>query len=280
MKHREKGVLKNSVMCFYTPTTTALEYLFYYNYTGLFYCDSQYRISRGLNEFHEPYLLAFVNKGVLHLEYQDKHFTAQENQCLFFDCRQPHCYYAENNTAFQFVHFGGNISEYYYQRMCLNQQNSFQPTNPQALSACLSSILEKAEEKIPNEHVISSYIHRLMGLLLSSTEAFSSLNAKRVASAVRFMEENIADAITLSDIAAHLVLNPYYFSRIFHQYTGSGPYNYLLNLRISHGKMLLMTTYDSVTAISEKCGFNSAVHFINIFKQKVGMTPLQFRKFH
>lgn len=280
MKHREKGVLENSVMCFYTPSTTAIDYLFYYNYTGLFYCDSNYCIRRSLNEFYEPYLFIFVNKGRMHLEYLNRHFTVQENECLLFNCRLAHCYYAEDHTTFQFVHFGGNISDYYYQKMCQNQQYSFRPSNPQALSSSLSSILEGAEEKIPNEHLISAHIHRLLGQLLTSRESFSSLNAQRIASAVRFMEENISNDITLNEIADHLSINPYYFSKIFRQYTESAPYDYLLNLRISHAKMLLITTYDAVAAVAELCGFNSTVHFINIFKRKVGMTPLQFRKSH
>lgn len=280
MKHREKGVLENSVMCFYTPSTTAIDYLFYYNYTGLFYCNSAYCIRRSLNEFYEPYLFMLVKKGRMHLDYLGKHYTAGENECLLFDCRLAHCYYADDRTIFQFVHFGGNISDYYYQRLCQNNQYSFHPSNPQAISGCLSTILEKAEEKIPNEHLISAQLHQLMGLLLKSKESFSSLNAKRISSAVQFMEENIPNDITLVEIAEHVNLNPYYFSKIFRQYTDSSPYDYLLNLRISHAKMLLMNTYDSVNNIAELCGFNSSVHFINIYKRKVGMTPLQFRKAH
>lgn len=280
MLHNEKGVIGNSVMCFHTPSTAALDYLFYYNYSGLFYCNSTYRIQRALNEFYEPYLFIFVNKGCMHLDFLGKSYTAHHNECLLFDCRKAHCYYAEDNTIFQFVHFGGNISDYYVQKICENQQHAFRPQNPQAISSCLSRILESSEENIPNEHLISSDIHQLLSLMMTSRETFSSLNAKRIASAVHFMEEHLGQAVTLDDLADQAGLNAYYFSKLFKQYTESSPYDYLLNLRISHAKMLLMTTFDSVASITEQCGFNSPVHFIKIFKKKVGYTPLQFRKTH
>ena len=166
------------------------------------------------------------------------------------------------------------------QKLCENQQHVFKPLNPQAISACFSRILEFTEENIPNEHLISSDIHQLLSLMMSSRETFSSLNAKRIASAVHFMEEHLHQDITLTDLSDQAGLNSYYFSKLFKQYTDSSPYDYLLNLRISHAKMLLMTAFDSVASISEQCGFNSPAHFIKIFKRKWAARPCSTAKTH
>ncbi|MGI6010051.1 MAG: AraC family transcriptional regulator [Ruminococcus sp.] len=278
--HHEKGVYGNSLMYFHTPSTTALDYLFYYNYCGLFYCNSLYRIQRGDNEFYEPYLFIFVKEGCMHLDYKGGHYEAHKNECLLFDCRLAHCYYAENDTVFQYIHFGGNISDYYIQRICENNQHAFTPANPHALTSALSRLLIYTGEPIPQEHIISAGIHQMLSLILASSEIHSSLNGRRVSDAVKYMTAHLSEDITLEDIAGQTGLNPSYFSRLFRRYTDTSPYDYLINLRISHGKMLLMTTAHSILTISEECGFKDPVQFAKIFKKKSGFTPLQFRKSH
>ena len=120
----------------------------------------------------------------------------------------------------------------------------------------------------------------LLALCLAGSETHSSLNGQRVIKAVRYMTDHLAEPISLEDIAGQTGLNPSYFSRLFRRYTDTSPYDYLTNLRISHGKMLLITTSESVTSISEACGFGDPVQFTKIFKKKSGFTPLQFRRSH
>ncbi|MGI6011903.1 MAG: hypothetical protein ACOX8H_10480 [Ruminococcus sp.] len=68
MKHREKGVYGNSTMVFHTPSTAALENLFYLNYVGFFHCNSNYKIKRKMNEMYEPYLFILVLQGTIQLD--------------------------------------------------------------------------------------------------------------------------------------------------------------------------------------------------------------------
>lgn len=278
MFYQEKGVYGNSVMHFHTPSTAALEYLFYCNYCGLFYCNRLYRICRTQHEFYEPYLFVFVKKGCLHLDYKELHYHAHSGECLLFDCRLAHCYYADDNTVFQYIHFGGNISDYYFNRLSDKDRHHFCPSNADAISGALSRLLINMEDPMPNEHVISSDIHHLLSLLLTGSQQHSSLNAQRINAAIRFMDAHLSENITLDDISAEAGLNASYFSRLFRQYADTSPYDYLASLRISHAKRLLVATSDSVAAIAEACGFHDPVHFSKTFKKRCGHTPLQFRK--
>ncbi|MGI6006680.1 MAG: helix-turn-helix domain-containing protein [Ruminococcus sp.] len=280
MKHTEKGVLENSTMCFHTPSTAALQHLFFLNYVGYFHCNSNYRISRSLNELFEPYLFLLVLRGKMQLDYKGQHYEASSGECLFFDCRLPHCYYTTSTASFQYVHFGGNLSDYYYQRICGSDRYSFRAQNPEALSSCLSRLEEEAEQKIINEHIISAHIHMLLSLTLSSRENYASENSGRIAKCINYMKEHIHQSVTLQDLSDYVSLSPYYLSRLFKRYTDSSPGEYLMNLRLSHAKMLLITTSRSVTDISEMCGFQSSAHFIGTFRKRIGITPLQFRKTH
>ena len=73
-------------------------------------------------------------------------------------------------------------------------------------------------------------------------------------------------------------MSKYHLSRIFKKYTGFSPYEYLLNERLTQGKTLLQNTRLSVEEIAQRVGFNSASHFIRMFRKYEGLTPLQFRK--
>ena len=44
-------------------------------------------------------------------------------------------------------------------------------------------------------------------------------------------------------------------------------------------KILLCTTENSISEISEACGFLEPSNFINHFKKNTGMRPTEYRKF-
>ena len=280
MKHTEKGVVEGSTMYYHTPSTAALQHLFFLNYSGYFHCNSNYRITRRQNEMYEPYLLMLIRSGKMQLDFQGQHYEAEAGECLYFDSRCAHSYYTTSTASFQFAHFGGNLSDYYYERICNNHRHSFRPDNPEAISSCFSKIEEETEQRIIDEHLLSAHIHMLLSLVLSNRENYATENSRRVASCINYMKEHIQQPITLQDLADHVHLSTYYFSRLFKKYTNASPGEYLLNLRLSHAKMLLITTPYPISQISDLCGFNDSVHFINIFRKKIGATPLQFRKTH
>lgn len=51
-------------------------------------------------------------------------------------------------------------------------------------------------------------------------------------------------------------------------------------MRLDMAKQLISQTNESVTNISEQCGFSNVYHFCRIFKEKTGYTPLNYRNTH
>jgi two-component system response regulator YesN len=52
----------------------------------------------------------------------------------------------------------------------------------------------------------------------------------------------------------------------------------LKNLRIGKATELLETTELKVLEISEKVGFDNAKHFNRVFKNMLGVTPMEYRQ--
>lgn len=73
-------------------------------------------------------------------------------------------------------------------------------------------------------------------------------------------------------------LNKNHFARMLQKNSGFKLTDYLNNLRIEHALVLLKTHPDhTVQAIAANSGFNNMSTFYILFKQKVGMTPSEYK---
>lgn len=102
--------------------------------------------------------------------------------------------------------------------------------------------------------------------------------ARTVIAVQKYLEARYNEEITLRQTAADFFINMYYLSHLFRRTTGLSFKEYLILLRISRAKDRLFASDDSITDIASGCGFNNVNHFIRIFRQHVGQTPLQYRK--
>lgn len=59
--------------------------------------------------------------------------------------------------------------------------------------------------------------------------------------------------------------------------TTKTPAEVVRELRLKHACTLLVTTNINMTELANNIGFKTAENFINIFKDKYGMTPLEYR---
>ena len=84
--------------------------------------------------------------------------------------------------------------------------------------------------------------------------------------------------ITLSAAADAAGYVPTYFSRVFRECTGMTFYSYLTMYRIAVAELKLVSTDKSINEIALSSGFGSVKTFDRIFKDKLGTSPLRYRK--
>ena len=108
-------------------------------------------------------------------------------------------------------------------------------------------------------------------------ESVPSANNELVKKAVHYISRNYALPVTLESVAAHVHLNPSYFSTMFRQATGSTFKEYLNMVRIEESKRLLANTSYSVIDIAVATGFEDQSYFSKVFKKYTGLTPKQYR---
>jgi AraC family transcriptional regulator len=102
----------------------------------------------------------------------------------------------------------------------------------------------------------------------------------RLRRAIDFMEANLGQPITLSDIAIHTGLSRMHFAAQFRLATGSTPHSFLLVRRIERAKRLLCDHRLQIVQVASAVGFNSQAHFTTVFRKVTGHTPGFWRLQH
>lgn len=92
-----------------------------------------------------------------------------------------------------------------------------------------------------------------------------------------YIEAHLAYPITLSDLAGEAALSEFHFARMFRQSMNMAPHQYVMQRRMALAQQLVCYSSRSLSDIAMACGFSSASHFSNRFKQVTGKTPTQLR---
>jgi AraC-like DNA-binding protein len=99
--------------------------------------------------------------------------------------------------------------------------------------------------------------------------------SKPIASAVRYIGENLYGQCRVADVAAHVGLEPHYFSVLFTRQVGVPPSKYIKRRKLEEARRLLSQLGVTVTMAAESLGFCDTAHFSRQFKAAYGVPPSQ-----
>ncbi len=90
-----------------------------------------------------------------------------------------------------------------------------------------------------------------------------------------YINQNIAESITMEQLSSHFYLSESYICRIFKAATGTTINKYITARRISIAKSLLNEGF-SVSEAYERSGFNDYSNFFKAFTKAVGVSPKKY----
>lgn len=105
----------------------------------------------------------------------------------------------------------------------------------------------------------------------------SGLTRNQARRVLGYIEANVSQQLTLSELAKIAGLSVHHFARMFKQTLGVAPYRYVLQRRVERAKLMLRTARASLVDISLSAGFYSQSHFTSTFGRMVGATPTEFQ---
>lgn len=91
-----------------------------------------------------------------------------------------------------------------------------------------------------------------------------------------YIEQNLADDLSLNTVATSVSLSPSHFSRLFKNSVGVSFSDYVTDSRLQYAKVLLAKENLSIGEIAERTGFNNSNYFSTTFKKHNNMTPKEY----
>ena len=142
----------------------------------------------------------------------------------------------------------------------------------------------KKNDDIHFEFIAFSKIMNILTSLYtcSNQEAFSYQPGNRehleVLRTQEYIKNHYNEQIYLKDLAQMVGYSEDYLSKIFKRETGYTITEFCTKCRFDNAKTLLLQTTHAIKDIAAITGFSNPAYFNRQFKEKVGLTPSEFRK--
>ena len=108
------------------------------------------------------------------------------------------------------------------------------------------------------------------------SDFITDIPISRILSSINF---NLGDQnLSLDILSQKLYISKYRICHIFKEKMNMTFMEYLINQRIAHAKLLLVSSDKKCIEIAELCGFSSFSFFSRKFREVEGITPNQYRK--
>lgn len=105
----------------------------------------------------------------------------------------------------------------------------------------------------------------------------SSAPQNDVEKAKTFISDNLADPITVRDVAEHMCLSAEYFTKLFKRETGQNIKEYITLTKVEAAKDMLERADIPVSIVALELGYTNFSHFTQVFKKYEKVTPSEYR---
>lgn len=249
------------------------------NDIGIYYCGK--RID-AINHRYGPdirnhYLFVLVNSGEATL-YGEKEIILKEHDMLVM-CPGEKIYYKANTPwSIQWIGLYGDTVEEYTKKLGISGKNPvFHVSLYNELEIVMDKLYSLAKSTTAAGSLLQiSLVYNFFSLLFECFDYKDNVDC--ITTAVKIIDYNFNNDITVEKIAKTLHLTPAHLTRKFRAATGLSPKQYILNKRIEYAKELLANTNSSIFEIANSVGFFDQLYFSRIFKIKEGMSPSEYRK--
>lgn len=228
------------------------------------------------------YILHFVTQGKGTYIVGNKKYELKAGDCFLVPPKLTTYYEAdkEDPYVYYWIGFDGVEAKKLLERTNLIANNNYviKPNNIDSIVNKLKALSSIKTSNGATEYLFLGSLYTIFADMFGESEEEVKDNKDYVDNAISFMNENYNKNITISDITKSIGIERTYFYRLFINKMGISPQEYLINLRLENAKLLLCNTKKSVKNIAYSVGYENYISFIKIFKDKLNVSPSEYRK--
>lgn len=227
--------------------------------------DRDFLLTHGNVVFHKPN------------EWHNIRSAAPSNSVIVtFECNSPAMKFFENR-----IMQVGNIQKKLISKIIAERLNTFEPPLGDPYSM---GLVRKENQPVGSEQLIKQYVAELLILLMRSDDTMQMSSLKSHITDTTFdeieayMSKNIHQKLTLHELAAVANISVSSLREIFRTNAACGVTEYFINMKIEAAKIYIRQDNYNITQIAELLGYSGPHYFSRQFRQKTGMSPLQYSK--
>jgi AraC-like DNA-binding protein len=122
--------------------------------------------------------------------------------------------------------------------------------------------------------IIAQFIDGCEAARMNTTVTSS---VEKMSEVLKYIEGHLDSDMTVEDLAQIAHFHPNYFIRLFKNFTGHSPIQYINRMRLEKAKHLLTLTEWNVSLIADAVGME-LYYFSRIFKEYTGFSPTAYRE--
>ena len=261
-----QSIAKNEV---YPPQNHPTRYLF--------------NISKGriLNE----YQLLYITSGSGTFSSQSGGTHKVQAGCMFLLFpNEWHSYSPDPESGWNeyWIGFNGDLMKNWEQEEFFSKEHPFFNVglNEDLIGMYKRAIIIAEAQEANYQQALSGIACNLLGMsiYLSRNKTFISNDiSTKINQAKMRIHEDIS-SIKPEDIAKSMHMSYSKFRKIFKEYTGFAPSQYIQEVKITLAKEMLTNTAMSIKEIAFELGYDNSDYFFTVFRKMTGITPLSYRK--
>ena len=245
---------------------------------GITYPDPEYYIKRWPSNV---FVIEYIVSGEGYIEINGKKYKLRENDAYIIHPGDYCEYYADKNNPYKkyWINFTSQIHIHQFLSIYKLTERVIRNID---LKKFFDEIFALENISDLNENlylyasrVIYNIFHEIAIHKKLKIDATPSDLAVKIRNELR---DHIQIPITINELALKYYRSKNEIISQFKKKYNVTPYAYLIDLRILFAKQLLVNSDDKIADIANHVCFSSEFHFSNCFKQKVGMSPREYRK--
>lgn len=146
-------------------------------------------------------------------------------------------------------------------------------------------LIENRKQKFSgDELMVKSNLYAIIHHINKFCTATSDLSLKlesnynKIKEVLMYVHTHYSEKLTVENASSLINYSPNYFSKLFHELTGTSFIQYVINYRLDIASEKLINTKLTITEIAEETGFSNLPYFTRSFTAKYGSTPNAYRK--
>lgn len=261
---------------FFTDDVDSLPFIV--QMSGISYCDGSYYIKRAESRVA---VIEYIEKGTGTVRLDGKEYTASEGDVYILPSGHSHEYFSSSSDPWvkKFFNIKGTLFDELLRQYSLYEVGVIRNCDVKAafdeIYAMTGGEVDwRGEDGFFDR--IAVKMHRLLAEISQLTRA--DAGSDELLKVKHYIDANLQRVISNDELSAMIFRSNDYLIKNFHRRFGQTPYSYQLDRRILAAKRLLQYTLLPIGSISERVGYRDRHYFSYLFKQKCGVTPMEYRK--